>query len=136
MPTLTSRPTFPLVPSGSQIDHIFPIDSAVSNDLVTLSEQHIWILDFTNGGKTPGVVTSQTRMRDIELVINPLSGMDSMGSVNMLSFGTGSWVDLLVCIILPNCFIIICNCVNFFEAEIWCNCFSRAIYGSICLLTP
>lgn len=99
MPTLTSRPTFPLVPSGSQINHVFPMDSSASNDPATLPDQHIWILDFTNGGKTLGVVTSQTRMRDIELVVNPLSGMDSISSLNMLSFGTGSWVDLLVCFV-------------------------------------
>jgi hypothetical protein len=31
-------------------------------------------------------------MREIELIVNPLSGMEG----NMLSFRTGSWVDLLV----------------------------------------
>jgi hypothetical protein len=31
----------------------------------------------------------------MELVVNPLSGMDSM-STGMMSFGTGSWVALLV----------------------------------------
>jgi hypothetical protein len=57
---------------------------------------YVWMLDFTDGGKNPGVVMSQSRMRDIELVVNPLGGIDGLNSVGMISFGTGSWVDLLV----------------------------------------
>ncbi|KAF7375971.1 hypothetical protein MSAN_00011700 [Mycena sanguinolenta] len=57
--------------------------------------QHVWILDFTHGGKFPGVVVSQSRMREMELVVHPLSGMDAMG-LGMMSFGTGSWVALLL----------------------------------------
>lgn len=33
-------------------------------------------------------------MGEIELIVNPLSGME--GNSHMLSFKTGSWVDLLV----------------------------------------
>ena len=55
-----------------------------------------WLLDFTAGGKYPGVVVSQSRMREIELVVNPFGGIDNMGDVPMMSFGTGSWIDLLV----------------------------------------
>jgi len=35
-------------------------------------------------------------MREIELVVNPLSGMDHIGNVPMMAFGTGSWLDLLL----------------------------------------
>ncbi|KAF7362076.1 hypothetical protein MVEN_00553200 [Mycena venus] len=77
MPSLISRPTFPPCPVGES------------------DAQHVWVLDFTHGGKFPGVVVSQSRLREMELVINPLSGMDSM-STGMMSFGTGSWVALLL----------------------------------------
>ncbi|KAJ7690619.1 hypothetical protein B0H17DRAFT_935787 [Mycena rosella] len=90
MPSLISRPTFPLVPSGSELEHVFPQAAELANDSL-----HVWILDFTHGGKFPGVVVSQSRLREIELVVNPLSGMDPMNSV-MMSFGTGSWVALLL----------------------------------------
>lgn len=58
--------------------------------------QYTWNLDFTDEGKTQGIVMSQSRMRDIELVVNPLGSIDTLNSVGMMSFGTGSWVDLLV----------------------------------------
>jgi len=66
------------------------------NKLDELTSQHTWILDFTDSGKYPGVVMSQSRMRGIELIVNPLGGMVGLNSVGILSFGTGSWVDLLV----------------------------------------
>ncbi|KAJ7039222.1 hypothetical protein C8F04DRAFT_1087546 [Mycena alexandri] len=90
MPSLISRPTFPLVPSGSELEHVFPQTAEL-----TSGPQHVWVLDFTHGGKIPGVVISQSRLREMELVVNPLSGMDSMSS-GMMSFGTGSWVALLL----------------------------------------
>ncbi|KAJ7668419.1 hypothetical protein DFH06DRAFT_1181631 [Mycena polygramma] len=90
MPSLISRPTFPLVPSGSELEHVFPQTAELTSDA-----QHVWILDFTHGGQFPGVVVSQSRLREMELVVNPLSGMDSM-STGMMSFGTGSWVALLL----------------------------------------
>ncbi|KAJ7072545.1 hypothetical protein C8F01DRAFT_973867 [Mycena amicta] len=89
MPTLLSRPTFPLVPTGSEIEHTFP--QAEMN-----TEQHIWMLDFTHGGEMPGVIMSQSRMREIELIIHPLGGMDASMALNMMSFGTGSWFAALL----------------------------------------
>lgn len=101
MPNVTTRPTFPLVPAVSELDHNFPqfgdnfsvaVDSHDSN-----SAPYTWVLDFTHGGKRPGVVTSQSRMKEIELVVNPLGGTDSLNGVSeMLSFGTVGWIDLLV----------------------------------------
>lgn len=102
MPSFTTRPTFSLVPQGTELEHIFPqaVDSSIpafgTSD--TLTSQQIWMLDFTDSGKYPGVVMSQSRIRDIEMVVNPLSGMVGLNSVGILSFGTRSWVDLLVCI--------------------------------------
>ena len=104
MPNVTTRPTFPLVPAVSELDHNFPqfgdnfsvaIDSHDSN--AAFSAPYTWVLDFTHGGKRPGVVTSQSRMKEIELVVNPLGGIDSLNGVSeMLSFGTMGWIDLLV----------------------------------------
>lgn len=90
MPSLISRPTFPLVPSGADLEHVFPQAAELTTDA-----QHVWVLDFTHGGEFPGVVVSQSRLREMELVIHPLSGMDPLNPV-MMSFGTGSWVALLV----------------------------------------
>ncbi|KAF7321439.1 hypothetical protein MKEN_00664400 [Mycena kentingensis (nom. inval.)] len=54
-------------------------------------KEHIWILDFTHGGERPGVIMSQSRMREIELILHPLGGMDAPLTLpmNMMSFGTG-----------------------------------------------
>jgi len=99
MPNVTARPTFPLVSSASDFDHSFPqLDGFVtSQDQTPQSEPFAWVLDFTEGGKRSGVVLSQSRMKAIELVVNPLGGGDGLSHVSdILSFGTGSWVDLLV----------------------------------------
>ncbi|KAJ7647522.1 hypothetical protein FB45DRAFT_893657 [Roridomyces roridus] len=90
MTSLISRPTFPLVPSGAELEHVFPQTAELTTDA-----QHVWVLDFTQGGRVPGIVVSQSRLREMELVIHPLSGMDPLNPV-MMSFGTGSWVALLL----------------------------------------
>lgn len=101
MPNLTARPTFPLVSSASDFDHSFPqLDGfgmeVTSQDQTPQSEPHAWVLDFTERGKRSGIVMSQSRMKAIELVVNPLGG-DGLSNVSdILSFGTGSWVDLLL----------------------------------------
>lgn len=103
MPTFTVRPTFSLVPQGSELEHVFPQTMDLSSSMSAFNgsdttTQYVWMLDFTDSGKYPGVVMSQSRMRDIELVVNPLGDMVGLHSVGLLSFGTRSWVDLLVCI--------------------------------------
>ena len=82
-----TRPNFPLIPTGPDMEHVFP---QIKGDTTS----HCWILDFTDNGRHRGVVMSQARMRDIELIVNPLSSLDDMGSP--IPFGIGSWVDLLV----------------------------------------
>ncbi|KAF8230172.1 hypothetical protein L208DRAFT_1283223 [Tricholoma matsutake] len=99
MPTFTTRPTFPFVPQGSEIEHVFPQTTDLSSSMSPFDEsasQHIWMLDFTDSGRYPGIVMSQSRMRDIELVVNPLGGMVGLNPVGILSFGNRSWVDLLL----------------------------------------
>ena len=59
--------------------------------------QCAWVLDFTLGGRMPGIVMSQARMREIEAVVNPFSTIRNLqGGGGMLSFTNGSWVDMLV----------------------------------------
>lgn len=41
-------------------------------------------------------------MREIELVLNPFGG-ENMPQVPMMSFGAGSWVDLLVRVLVSGC---------------------------------
>ncbi|PCH43561.1 hypothetical protein WOLCODRAFT_103768 [Wolfiporia cocos MD-104 SS10] len=91
---LRTRPSFILAPSGTEIDHELPRVPTPSD--LSGGPTPTWILDFTDGGRCRGVVMSQSRMREIELVVNPLSGMDHIGSMPMMAFGTGSWLDLLL----------------------------------------
>ncbi|KAK7035222.1 hypothetical protein VNI00_011989 [Paramarasmius palmivorus] len=100
MPSLTARPTFPLGAGGSDLEHVFPqlsdLSASVLDATVPDSSGHnIWMLDFTVNGQSRGIAMSQSRMRDIELVINPFSSMEALSPVGMMSFGSGSWVDLL-----------------------------------------
>lgn len=90
MSDLRSRPTFPLVLTGTQVDHTLPQVTSMMGDSRT------WVLDFTDGGQHSGITMSQSRMREIELVVNPLSGMSHIDSMPMMAFGSGSWLDLLV----------------------------------------
>lgn len=97
MHDLMTRPTFPLHPAGENFDYTF-IEISEPIGSQDFGKTHRWFLDFTDSGKRPGVVMSQTRMREIESILNPLSSIDHMGTVPTMSLSLGSWVDLLVCI--------------------------------------
>ncbi|KAF9559871.1 hypothetical protein CPC08DRAFT_708496 [Agrocybe pediades] len=103
MPNAPARPSFPLSPLSADLDHSFPQidnfnlhpDSQGPSNLK--QEAYAWVLDFTDHGKRPGVVMSQSRMKVIELVVNPLGEGDGLhGVTDILSFSNGSWVDLLI----------------------------------------
>ncbi|TFY74484.1 hypothetical protein EWM64_g9528 [Hericium alpestre] len=91
--SLSTRPTFPLFPVPPEFDQSFPLPLLPSPD-----SQYAWILDFTNAGRTPGMVMTQGRMQEIENVVNPLSGIAG----NDVHAGIGGvpggrdWVDLLL----------------------------------------
>ncbi len=90
-----TRPTFLLLGGGANVDFTLPLpaEAPLSNGI-----PHRWFLDFTDGGKCPGVVMSQSRMREIETIVNPLgAGFNHVDGITSLGFGSGSWVDLLVC---------------------------------------
>ena len=93
---IDARPSAQLVSDAARVEsrYVFPVAREVA---ALHGQQFTWILDFTGGGAHPGVVVSQARMREIELVVNPISGMHHI-EPSIVSFvgGTGSWVDLLV----------------------------------------
>ncbi|KAI0789099.1 hypothetical protein C8Q75DRAFT_718813 [Abortiporus biennis] len=114
---LASRPTFPLVPQGSQYEFTFPESedpnpaSSGNHDFSILSLPGLppslresltagprpsfkWFLDFTEVGKHKGVVMSQSRMREIELIVNPLSNLGVGNGVHAMRIVR--WVDLLM----------------------------------------
>lgn len=93
MSALDTRSSSTLVPSAADMEHVFP---AAREAQGPQGQQFTWLLDFTESGKYPGVVMSQSRMHEIELAVNPFGAMDHLPSVQMLPFGSGSWVDLLV----------------------------------------
>ncbi|EIW60768.1 uncharacterized protein TRAVEDRAFT_71063 [Trametes versicolor FP-101664 SS1] len=93
MSALDTRSSSTLVPSAADMEHVFP---AAREAQGPQGQQFTWLLDFTEGGKYPGVVMSQSRMHEIELAVNPFGAMDHLQSVQMLPFGSGSWVDLLL----------------------------------------
>ena len=93
----TRRPAFPLAEPES--NHILPQLSVPSQDALSADDHFTWVLDFTSSGQCSGIVMSQSRMREIECVLDP-SSVGGMDSVEMMGFGGGqglrSWVDLLV----------------------------------------
>jgi len=100
-----SRPSFSLIDPAPDDAHLFPqimdtfkvsIDTSKSENRL---DPYAWILDFTDGGARRGVVMSQTRMNAIESIVNPLGGDVDMNSGSHISYGSASWVDILVRII-------------------------------------
>ena len=57
---------------------------------------YMWCIDFTSSGLNPGVIMTQSRMREIESITNPLGGLAHAGAGSAVSFGNNSWLDLLV----------------------------------------
>lgn len=96
LPGIANRPTFQFGSQGANISHVFPGSGAAAK-VGNGGTHHLRILDFTDGGKRPGIVMSQSQMRDIELLITPLGELHAdLDDVNIFSFNGNSWVDLLV----------------------------------------
>ena len=100
-PQVQMSTTLNLGPASSSPDEIPGLGPSISNSANLKSEpdstqeEVTWILDFTNNGRTPGLVMSQSRMREVQLVINPSSAVEDM-MYSPPATGFGSWVDLLV----------------------------------------
>lgn len=90
MDSLATRPTFTLAPSGGQIEIRFPTVNDQSK------KAHGYVLDFTDDGRYPGVVMSQMRMREIQMVLNPLGGLEATDVNHAVQVVAQSWVDMLV----------------------------------------
>lgn len=91
--SLSTRPVFVLAPEAAALDHTFPTPHARNGT----DSGYAWCIDFTSGGQTPGVIMAQSRMREIESVINPLGELDQGGTGSTISYGNSSWLDMLVC---------------------------------------
>jgi hypothetical protein len=74
----------------------------LNHDLVLPGREHnedaetIWCLDFTSGDRFPGIIVAQSRMREIENIIEPMKNFGHMGSEPSMAFGVTSWVDMIV----------------------------------------
>ncbi|KZT20118.1 hypothetical protein NEOLEDRAFT_1076393 [Neolentinus lepideus HHB14362 ss-1] len=92
---LSVRPMFPLLSSPEETAYEFPVPEAAPH---TQRQNYRWELDFTEGGRVRGVVITQTRMHEIETIVSPLGGIAAAGmeGMRMMSFGEGSWIDLLL----------------------------------------
>lgn len=96
LPGIANRPTFHFCSQGADIRHVFP-GSGAAAEVGIGGTQHLWTLDFTDGGKCPGIVMSQSQMRDIELLITPLGELHAdLDDVGIFPINGNSWVDLLV----------------------------------------
>ncbi|GJE95512.1 hypothetical protein PsYK624_116970 [Phanerochaete sordida] len=91
MEALAVRPTFALAPWDEQKDVYFPARAGAGAH----AGAHGYVLDFTDGGAAPGVVMSQSRMKEIEMVLNPFGGMESQVPI-MGAAAAPSWVDMLL----------------------------------------
>lgn len=92
------RPTFTLAqPDGGRL---FPQISRKPQGPESTRDTYVWILDFTSSGRSTGIVISQSRMREIERILQPATSADGMGGISLIGYGTGSrdrdWVDMLV----------------------------------------
>ena len=85
----------------SAIDHtlvtppLVPIEEVNSGMYRT---QDVWMLDFTEGGHSSGIVMTHTRMREIQQVVDPLNAGSSMSFAIQMHMPPlpGNWVGLLV----------------------------------------
>ncbi|KAF4598401.1 hypothetical protein EYR38_006803 [Pleurotus pulmonarius] len=100
-PAGSIRPTFALLraEAAARPDHAFPQyfppdANSMNNAADAPKEHYAWILDFTGDGQSPGVVMSQTRMREIESLVKQDTGSDVSDS--MMTLNTQSWINILL----------------------------------------
>ncbi len=135
VPNVTSRPTFLLCPSAANYDHTFPqmdtsFSMALSHSGSSTDVQYAWILDFTEGGKKRGIVMSQSRMKAVELVVNPIGVGNDFNTITDTRCHA-SWVDFLVNLIIY----CLCTGPNAILMLVKPKCFSPSstIYNAICM---
>ncbi|KAI5117227.1 hypothetical protein M0805_001585 [Coniferiporia weirii] len=79
------------------LDHTFTLPpQMLSSDPNSGSVQDVWMLDFTDSGKSIGIVMSHSRMREIQQVLDPGSTISSMGLGMQVPHLPGSWVGQLI----------------------------------------
>lgn len=109
---LATRPTFRLPGTWhlGTLNHMFPvppeppetmqeqsINEVSDREAQDVDGRQVWMLDFTDGGRTPGIVISHTRMREIFCVIAPADPLEGTLGLDMhYPPFHGSWISLLV----------------------------------------
>ncbi|KAH8827928.1 hypothetical protein DL96DRAFT_1463476 [Flagelloscypha sp. PMI_526] len=98
------RPAFGVSSQEGLLDHMFPHSKKPSlpedGDLGLLAAretENTWFLDFKQSDRQ-GLVMSQGRMHDIEVIVNPLndSTLHVVSSLVGTKTGMASWVDMLI----------------------------------------
>ena len=95
------RPYFRLPGTSnlSTLNHVLltrTAEAASSSESASEEAEQVWMLDFTDGGRSPGVIMTHSRMREIQQVIDPSSASNSMGLGVTMPPLSGNWVGLLV----------------------------------------
>ncbi|KAJ8507102.1 hypothetical protein ONZ45_g10486 [Pleurotus djamor] len=91
VPPESSRPSFHLPRAETRDDHHLPKFTAQTRG--EDPSDYNWVLDFTDEGRTSGVVMTQTRMREIEYLVK---GVNHDTPQNMMMMNTESWLNLLL----------------------------------------
>ncbi|KAI0062844.1 hypothetical protein BV25DRAFT_1915595 [Artomyces pyxidatus] len=86
LPSLSNRPNFTSAPATASCGQILPLPTGLE------ASRYVWTLEFA----APGVVMSQSRMREIEGIVNPLSEIGNVGNGTGMTFGASNWVDILL----------------------------------------
>jgi hypothetical protein len=120
--TLSTRPIFILTPGANVLDHNFPTPQ--EHDQI----KYCWCLDFTLSGQFPGIVMTQSRMQEIEGIVNSMEHFGAIGPGPTTGLGNRSWLDMLVCSFFS--FNQICLCVVCL-VEFFARALTRTLHCSL-----
>lgn len=97
----TGRPSFRLFKTSNLSETNYTFLRPSKTNFVEGKVPHEWVLDFTDGGRSEGIVIPHFRMREIESVLHPMGnapmnhGMQLQGHMPE-QFNPGNWISLLV----------------------------------------
>lgn len=97
LPSYLGRPFFRLPGTSvlAGLDHTFirPPDPSTLDD----QTRDAWVLDFTDGGRLPGILMTSSRMCEIRQVLEPISAIGGNIGLSMhMAPLSGSWLNSLV----------------------------------------
>ncbi|KAH8119036.1 hypothetical protein DFH11DRAFT_1686038 [Phellopilus nigrolimitatus] len=96
------RPHFRLPGTSAlaSLDHTFPVYPNIplppaETSINSTGMRDVWMLDFTNGNRSTGIVMTHSRMCEIQQIVNPASAMGRMMQMEIPPL-PGSWLGLLI----------------------------------------